>query len=77
MNFVKKNDYVACELRVLEFKVERGFADSTFTAQNATNLYNTWTMTSQGGHYRNEGYDVLGFTWGSDRIPDVNNRNNR
>ena len=74
----KKQKYVSCKLEVLQFEVEKGFADSTFDAmQQATNQYNAWVMTSQEGHYRNEGYDVMGITWGSNRVPDINNRNNR
>lgn len=76
-----KREYVPCEIKVLEFEVERGFADSYFDAiQSATNVYN-WKMTANNGHYRNEGYEVWnGFDWGGDRMPQsMNNKinNNR
>ena len=56
-----KQKYVSCELKVVEFDVERGFAQAS-SARNFTNVYNqsscTWEMNANGnGEYTNEGYN--------------------
>ena len=65
-----KKKYVPCQLDVVEFKVERGFAasgeqavGSPFTQQGTTNVL--WSMTHDGNqNFRNmESYEEQTFDW--------------
>ena len=71
---ITKKKYVPCELNVVQFNVEHGFAGSFQAVWDATNAYNAWSMTSQNGSYRNEGYEVNGFNWGGNSLPNTNNQ---
>ena len=69
-----KNRYISCELKVIQFQVEQGFATSNFEANtSASQVYNSWSMTAQNSQYRNQGYNVQGFNWGGDALPNTNN----
>ena len=62
MNNIVKQKYVSCNLKVIQFNVEQGFATSTveecgrFTTNYNTNTL-TMRMNNTNGHYQNEQYD--------------------
>ena len=57
-----KHAYVRCEVNVTEFNVEREFA--TGSPCNAfTNTVNGWSMTADGGEYKNEQYEEQIWGW--------------
>lgn len=71
INQMKKR-YVPCEIKVVKFNVEKGFAFSLIKQQNFVGTQYYWTMKMQNGHYRNEGYENKDFNWGSNEINNVN-----
>ena len=57
----RKQTYVPCEVNIVEFDVERGFAQASSAVGVFTNVYNqnscTWEMDADGnGEYKSDGY---------------------
>ena len=67
-----KQKYVPCELEILVFQVEKGFAQSDPVGTTFTNIHNTYaigrggdrTRNAASGNFQNQQYnDMNGIDW--------------